>query len=1446
MEILTRVPGFLENVMHLVARSEPALSPESRPLVRLLSVGLLLGCLPLVVLGAEVRPWTVMESSSDHLVVRMNPVGPLRLEPAAQGETQQVSLEGFGWTEERGAPRLPRLILRVALPPHSEPTLTLRPFQRLPVPGIRPSPVPTRDVLGLPADGSPLVEGRHFRLVLRPSAEVYQGETLYPPAPVRLGRRGALRRQEFVELVYTPLAYDPSSGSLVRFQQVVVEIEFGRPQGREASTILAPGPGWSAVYRGAFINSGVLEGTGRKTAATALESAVVEATSSTAMLKIQLDAEALVRIPCSDLSDLAGTDPANWTLMNRGVEQPMLVQPGGGDPACDFVEFWGVARDEENMVFEVDLTPAPPLYRDTDVGGTNFYLLSVGVGPGARVATVAAHPDAMAPLPAEADFVHTEHFEEESLFVPLAGEDAWYWLPSISALASDTRVMSLDLPGLSGASFSANVRVAVRGMTSLSAVPDDHEVSFLLNGQVLPGLLFDGESVAILDTTVAQDTVLTHPSSLSLTAETVLDGGDPVPNEVVPDYVEITYRREFVAVDGTLLFSFADGDHGFQVSGLQDMDVRVYDLSATVGGSSVVEPVLLTGVQVSGSGGCGGVNGCTAAFEIHPTGQATRRLLVTSGGVSVTPSSCVPGSVTPPCLQLDEPSDLRNPANGAGYLLITHRDLVDRTPGSSFEQFLAHRAAGGLPVAVVYVDDIYDEFSDSLPGPEPIRDFLSYAFHSWTGWDADGDANPDPPSYVLFLGDATFDVRQRFTYDGSIQDWFNKTPTTIFYQNAGIILSWFGSDHWFAAVSGGDLVPDFLVGRLTTRSMAETETILSKVVAYETAPPGGTWTSEVLLVSGKGKRTEETEEFENIILNLEADFIAPPFSSNRLLYTADFGGSDAAAMNQAIVDGIDAGAALMNVVSHGNFTQWGLAPGIYHDSDVALQTNAGRLPFVVIENCLSGGFAWHVGPGMGEALTLAAIDGAVGVFAPAGLSSTLVGEPMVREIYEAVFGRDKIRIAGTLAAVGLSELFRNGHTLDVMAYELLGDPALQLLLPAPAPPGDLSAIEDNGVVHLTWTVSDDVVAGYSVYRSLDPAQPYTRITPSPVPGSAYDDGDVVNALTYYYAVVAVDAQGFESAWSNQNSDCGIPGPDCVQATPINLLPPSKPSGVAAESQGAPDKVRLLWNTNPEPDVQLYRVRWGLSSGSYSGSLQVNGNVTEATVPGLLTGSTYFFAVEAENTSSLVSPLSDEVSAVPRLIMGIRPPATVAGLLVEVALEDATSLDLSWNPVTSDIYGDSSSVVSYRLFRGTAPGFVPDLDLPLATVGAPLTTYRDGGAAVTPTDYYYLVLAVDSQGFTSGVAQDLPTGVLDLQVSLQPDDVSSDLSWSAVTQTVSGMPTTVVAYQVHGAATVLPRQSVSPATLLGTVSGTSFSHVPPGPEYYYTVVAVDHRGALSPF
>jgi len=71
-------------------------------------------------------------------------------------------------------------------------------------------------------------------------------------------------------------------------------------------------------------------------------------------------------------------------------------------------------------------------------------------------------------------------------------------------------------------------------------------------------------------------------------------------------------------------------------------------------------------------------------------------------------------------------------------------------------------------------------------------------------------------------------------------------------------------------------------------------------------------------------------------------------------------------------------------------------------------------------------------------------------------------------------------------------------------------------------------------------------------------------------------------------------------------------------------------------------VTVAWDPNKETDVVGYKVFYGTRSGVYSLSPAV-GKVTTWTVNDLTPGVTYYFAVQAVNSSGLTSPLSLEVS-----------------------------------------------------------------------------------------------------------------------------------------------------------------------------------------------------------
>jgi hypothetical protein len=158
------------------------------------------------------------------------------------------------------------------------------------------------------------------------------------------------------------------------------------------------------------------------------------------------------------------------------------------------------------------------------------------------------------------------------------------------------------------------------------------------------------------------------------------------------------------------------------------------------------------------------------------------------------------------------------------------------------------------------------------------------------------------------------------------------------------------------------------------------------------------------------------------------------------------------------------------------------------------------------------------------------------------------------------------------------------------------------------------------------------------------------------------------------------------------------------------------------------QITLAWDPNPEPDIDGYRLHYGVASGLYSESLDV-GNTTTAIVPDLTDATTYFFIVTAYSTAGLESLPSNEVSA--NVGVDTVPPAPPGSL---VATPGDGAVDLDWS---DSIEPD---LASYTVYRSATSGNG------YASIAGGLTasSYTDGDGA-NGTTYYYVVTAMDAAG-----------------------------------------------------------------------------------------------------
>jgi len=1402
-----------------------------------------------------------------------------RLGPTADGAVVP-EIAGFGLSSRPGEPALPLRILMVAIPDGVEPSLAILRTESRDLPGVEVAPVPgsrTRDredtaraLLG--GDDAGAGDARRARAP-RPEAPdpefhrdpvIYERDGLFPDAPVRLGRVGWMRDQRFVEVFHTPILYNPARGEARLFTRVEAEVRFDRPDGasgaESATTALPPGKAdahFEAAYAAALYNydqgrlfrsrrgAGVVRPDGGPARAGLMTDAALPDTAPAdapagPRYKLSVTQKGVYRLTQSWLTanapDLLAVDPRTLAIEVDGAEIPIAVRnAAGGDgeadgafDAGDAIEFHGGPKVEDPTAPNYNFVDPllPDIYEANDFTDTQVYWLGAAGAAGSHLRIPAVSGAPVGGLPLAADFEEIVTWDENNFFLPLGAGDPYVSIPSLLAGGpAAQRDISIPLPGLAPAGPTAWITARLRGGTSLVADPD-HRTRIWANADLVNvgDFNWDGE--------IDREQTLTLPHASLSNPVTVHLQAPGLPGVTVDrqytDSIVVTYRRLFTAVGDALIFRFPNQNARFQVGGLGAIAPAILEISRMVPANGEPDPVRITGAAAAGAPTSSWI------FEVPqdatPGAPAVRTFIVAGPAAWRVPAA----------VEAAQPATLKLAGQAADYVVIAARSAIDATPGGALDNLLAHRqAVQGLTSKVVYIDQVYDEFSGGRRDANAVRAFLAWAYQNWRG----PSGTDEPPTYALIVGDATLDYKNNLARG----DWIDQVPTPIFLQYSNII-GYYSSDNWLASVNGTDQIPDIHLGRITTRTAAASAGVFDKIRLSETTPPIGAWKGRGVLSAGDGKVAGEELLFQGINDTLHQDYFTdPPFSSpSPPLYYAQppWNSTDFANFHAALMGELQAGSAVVTFVGHGSFDTWGLDTFLTA-ADAAALTNSLRLPFVFVVTCLSGGF--HYLPASGstaEGFVNNPAGGAIAAFAPSGLSNAWVGSVVADELFLPLLGPLRDRTLGPATLPARAALLARGAIVDLQSYTFLGDPASRIATPAPEPPSGLTAAAGNGQVSLTWTPPAVPAASTRLYRvATSPAGNYAPIDCTPTGPASCLDETVINSTRYYYYAVSVDAEQFEGRSSNFNSDCDA-GPDCVTARPVNPNPPATPTGLQVRDPGSGGRLNVSWNVSPESDVNRYTVRYGITSGVYASSVNVVSPAISVSLQGLTNGVRYFVTVTATNTGDLESAPAPEQSEVPHLFEGIAPPRAISDLTVSLSGSDVA---LAWSRPLVDIYGRATTVVGYRVYRGTAANFAVPGTTPLAVINdGVVTTYIDAGGATLPGDSYYIVTAFDAAGLVSGAGRDLPNGVGDLDVTfVSPSNVH--LAWFPITTDVQGLPTLISHYQIHVTASPVARSGLGPATLLldNVTTTTADLNLPASPRYI-SVLAVDNRGNLSPF
>lgn len=293
--------------------------------------------------------------------------------------------------------------------------------------------------------------------------------------------------------------------------------------------------------------------------------------------------------------------------------------------------------------------------------------------------------------------------------------------------------------------------------------------------------------------------------------------------------------------------------------------------------------------------------------------------------------------------------------------------------------------------------------------------------------------------------------------------------------------------------------------------------------------------------------------------------------------------------------------------------------------------------------------------------------------------------------------------------------------------------------PAPIAAPTVSTCGDSAPVQLTWTST----SGANEYRVLrNTLGCGFGFTPLAAVGNRtyFEDAEVAPGVTYYYSVQPV----------GQSASCYGRTSNCVAVTP---------SACSGSAVPAPAVVTLS-----TPTANAVQISWSAAFGTGSYKILRKPGNCSSTAPeeavGMTTGGsftdrdriiggqTYSYRVvaAAESCASCAgapsackSIVASGACATPPVFAGVRT--------VSSAVNGSCQMNLTWDAATP---GCGGATLSYDVYRGTDPNFIPSASNRLTTdaTRATGTSYADLGVT-GGTRYYYIVRAVDSRGNTEG-------------------------------------------------------------------------------------------------
>ncbi|MEZ5425452.1 MAG: C25 family cysteine peptidase [Pyrinomonadaceae bacterium] len=442
------------------------------------------------------------------------------------------------------------------------------------------------------------------------------------------------------------------------------------------------------------------------------------------------------------------------------------------------------------------------------------------------------------------------------------------------------------------------------------------------------------------------------------------------------DSVKVSYYRLYKAQQNALSF-YTNPYRRSDLSGFTSPNIRVFDLRYPD------SPTQISNLQVSGNSGDFTV--------VLPSNRSKPMFAVEDSAVLAVDS-----------IEQNTPASLATPAHNSNLVIIAYKTLLTEA-----ETWAQYRRNQGFTVEVVRVDDIFDEFNYGIVSADSIRSFLLYARDNWQ----------TPPSYVLLVGDASWDPRN-FTGAGN----FNYVPTRMI----DTVYEETGSDEAMADFDDDGLA-EMAIGRIPARTGADVTQNFNKVTTFEQTSDQG-FSRGAMFASD----LPNGYDFQAMSQRLANEL--PTGTASQMINRGD---SNA---RTTLLNSLDTGKYLVNYSGHGSTGIWA-ATSFYGPTDPQNMANGNNLTIFTMLTCLNGYFLIPTLDSLSESILKAPNGGGVAVWSSTGKTTPDVQEVLAKRFYQQIS-------TGTMNRMG--DLIKDAKQSvtggrDVrLSWALLGDPTLKV------------------------------------------------------------------------------------------------------------------------------------------------------------------------------------------------------------------------------------------------------------------------------------------------------------------------------------------------------------------------------------------------------------------